>query len=100
MKLVDPVIMKDEKLVYQIMQEALLLKSLDHENIIKAIDFFKLKNGKFISIMEYQDSYDLHQIVLDPETVRKNNKEFVELCYEVHDIETYLKEDFIVNVVD
>jgi serine/threonine protein kinase len=53
MKLVDPVIMKDEKLAYQIMQEALLLKSLDHENIIKVIDFFKFKNGKFISIMEY-----------------------------------------------
>jgi serine/threonine protein kinase len=56
----------------------LLLNSLNHENIIKVIEFFKVKTGKFISIMEYQDGYDLEKIVNDPETVMEENKEFAD----------------------
>jgi len=50
----------------------MLLNILNHENIIKVIDFFNSK-GAFISIMEYEDSYDLEKIVNDPETVMDEN---------------------------
>ena len=65
--------MKNPKYAEQIIYETLLLNSLNHENIIKVIDFFKLKSGKFISIMEYQDSYDLEKKINDPETVMEEN---------------------------
>ena len=42
------------------------------------IDFFKVKSGKFISIMEYEESYDLEKIVNDPETIMEENKEFAD----------------------
>ena len=48
------------------MQETVLLNSLNHENIIKVKDFYELKNGKVISIMEYQDSYYFQMIVNEP----------------------------------
>ena len=55
-----------------------MLSSFDHKNIIKIIDFYKVKNGKFIYIMEYQDSYDLDKIVNDPETIMEENKKFAD----------------------
>jgi serine/threonine protein kinase len=56
----------------------LLLNNLNHENIIKVKDFYKVKTGDFVSIMEYQDSYDLHKIVTKPETIKKKNKKFAD----------------------
>jgi serine/threonine protein kinase len=54
----------------------LLLHGLNHENIIKVKDFFKLKSGKFLSVMEYQEGYDLGKIVADPETIMEENEKF------------------------
>ena len=100
MKVVEAFKMKNRGFADQIIQETLLLNSLNHENIIKVIDFFKVKNGDFISIMEYQDSYDLHKIVTKPEKIQKKHKKFADKCYQIHDGEMYLKEDFIVNVIN
>ena len=63
MKVVEAIKMQNKSFAHQIIQETLLLNSLNHENIIKVIDFYKVKNGDFISIMEYQDSFDLHKVV-------------------------------------
>jgi len=51
---------------------------LNHENIIKVKDFFKLSKGDFISIMEFRDGYDLHAIVSKPEKIMKKNKKFAD----------------------
>jgi len=73
MKVVNAQKMKNSKYAEQIIYETLLLNNLKHENIIKVTDFFKLKSGKFVSVMEYQDSYDLEKIVNEPETVMEEN---------------------------
>ena len=69
MKVVKAAKMKDKKFAEQIIQDTLLLKSLNHDNIIKVKDFYKIKDGDFVSIMEYQDSYNLHEIVTQPEKI-------------------------------
>jgi len=66
MKVVESGKMKDKRLAAQIIQETLLLKNLNHENIIKVKDFYRLTSGDFISVMEYRDGYDLHKIVTRP----------------------------------
>jgi len=63
MKVVESSKMKNKILAGQIIQETLLLKKLNHENIIKVKDFYRVISGDFISIMEYRDGYDLHKIV-------------------------------------
>jgi len=63
MKVVESAKMKKKIFAEQIIQETLLLNKLQHENIIKVKDFFKLIDGKFISIMEYRDGYDLNKIL-------------------------------------
>ena len=63
MKVVDSVKMKKKIFAEQIIQETFLLNKLNHENIIKVKDFYKVIDGKFISIMEYRDGYDLYNIV-------------------------------------
>ena len=50
--------------------------------------------------MEYQDGYDLEKIVNDPETVMEENQKFADQCYEDHDGEIYLKEKFIINLLE
>ena len=61
-----------------VVRESVLLYSLNHENIIKVKDFYKVESGKFISIMEYQDCYNLQEIVTDPEIIIKKNKKFAD----------------------
>jgi len=51
---------------------------LNHENIIKVKDFYKVPRGDFISIMEYRDGYDLYTIVSKPEKIMKKNKKFAD----------------------
>ena len=66
MKVTDADKMKNLQFAKQIIQECTLLNSLNHENIIKVKDFYEDKSGKFVSIMEYQDSYDLDKIINYP----------------------------------
>ena len=47
-----------------------------HVNV-KVKDFFKVK-GKFVSVMEYEDGYDLEVIVTDPDKVIRKHKEFAD----------------------
>jgi hypothetical protein len=54
------------------------LYSLTHENIIKVTDFYKLKSGKFVSVMEYQESYDLEKIITDAEKIMEKNQKFAD----------------------
>ena len=54
------------------------MHELDHDNIIKVIDFYTVKGGRFISVMEYQESYDLYKIISDPETIMEENKKFAD----------------------
>lgn len=46
-----------------IKREALLLKLLNHQNIIKVHDFYKTKEGCFVYLMEYKEGYDLYELV-------------------------------------
>ena len=85
MKVVESVKMSNKIFAKQIIQETLLLNILNHENIIKVIDFYKVKNGSFVTIMEYRDSCDLHKIVIKPEKIMKKHKKFADQCYEIHD---------------
>ena len=66
MKVVEAFKMRNKSFADKIYHETLLLSRLNHQNIIKVIDFYKGKGGDFVSIMEYQDSYDLHEIVTKP----------------------------------
>ena len=75
------------------------MHGLNHENIIKVKDFFKLKSGKFLSVMEYQEGYDLGKIVTDAETIMEENEKFANECYLTDNDQIYLKESFIINVV-
>ena len=77
----------------------MLLSNLNHENIIKVKDFYKVPRGDFISIMEYRDGHDLYKIVSKPERIMKQNKKFADYCYEIHNKQVYLKENFIVKVL-
>ena len=85
MKVVESVKMSNKIFAEQIIQETFLLNILNHENIIKVKDFYKVKDGNFVSIMEYRDSYNLHEIVTKPEKIMKKNKKFADQCYEMHD---------------
>ena len=76
MKVVTASVMKDLKAAKQIIQETVLLYTLNHENIIKVKEFFKITGGKFVSVMEYQDSHNFQTIVEDPEEVMSNNEQF------------------------
>ena len=78
MKVVPAAVMNELSLAKQIIQETLLLHTLKHENIIKVTDFFRLKSGKFVSVMEYQDGYDFETIVDDPEKVMRKHKRFAD----------------------
>lgn len=55
-----------------------MLSSFDHKNFIKIIYFYKVKNGKFIYIMENQGSYYLDKIVNDTETIMEENNKFAD----------------------
>ena len=78
MKVVPVAVMNELSLAKQIIQETLLLHTLSHENIIKVKDFFRVKGGKFVSVMEYQDAYDFETIVDDPEKVMRKSKRFAD----------------------
>ena len=78
MKVVESVKMSNKIFAEAIIQETLLLSKLDHENIIKVVDFYKVNGGPFVSVMEYRNSYDLHKIVTKPETIKRKNKKFAD----------------------
>ena len=59
MKIVTADIMNNEKHRKLIHREALLLRLLDHPNIIKVNHYFKTNYGVFCSLMEYKDCYTL-----------------------------------------
>ncbi len=81
MKVVESVKMGSKIFADAIIQETLLLNKLNHENIIKVVDFYKVDGGDFVSVMEYRDSHDLHKIVTKPDKIKKKNKKFAEQCY-------------------
>ena len=78
MKVVESVEMGSKRFADAIIQETLLLSKLNHENIIKVVDFYKVDGGDFVSVMEYRDSLDLHKIVTQPERIKKKNKRFAD----------------------
>jgi len=78
MKVVESVKMSSKIFADAIIQETLLLSKLNHENIIKVVDFYKVDGGDFVSVMEYRDSLDLHKIVTQPERIKKKNKRFAD----------------------
>jgi serine/threonine protein kinase len=78
MKVVESVKMGSKRFADAIIQETLLLSKLNHENIIKVVDFYKVDGGDFVSVMEYRDSLDLHKIVTQPERIKKKNKRFAD----------------------
>jgi serine/threonine protein kinase len=53
MKVVESYKMSKKIFAEQIIQENNFLSRLEHQNIIKVRDFYKVMNGDFISIMEY-----------------------------------------------
>ena len=59
MKIVSADIMSNEKHKQLIHREAMLIRLLDHPNIISVNNYFMTKNGEFCSLMEYRDSYNL-----------------------------------------
>ncbi len=50
--------------------------------------------------MEYQEGYDLNKVVNDPDIIKDENKEFADQIYHLHDNQIYLKEEFIVNIIN
>ena len=78
MKVVESVKMSSKIFADAIIQETLLLSKLNHENIIKVVDFYKVDGGDFVSVMEYRDSLDLHKIATQPERIKKKNKRFAD----------------------
>ena len=54
------------------MNEALLLKNLDHPNVIKVHDFFKTPFGLFCIVMDYAEGFSIQKIVKDIADVLRN----------------------------
>lgn len=85
MKVIDAAKMRNKNFADKIIQETLFLSYLNHENIIKIKDFYKVKTGSFVSIIEYQECYDLNKIVTTFEQIMEKNKKFSDQCYEEYD---------------
>ena len=58
-----------------------MLSTLNHDNIIKVKDRFRVDGGKFVSVMEYQPSHSLESIVNDAKSIMRKNKQFAAYCY-------------------
>ena len=59
MKIINEELLENEEYKQQALREALLLKNLDHPNVIKVHDFFKTPFGLFCIVMDFSEGFSL-----------------------------------------
>ena len=59
MKIINEELLENEEYKQQALREALLLKNLDHPNVIKVHDFFKTTFGLFCIVMDFSEGFSL-----------------------------------------